>query len=102
MRTLLVLFGLALGACGAGSGSCVISASDYDQSCTTPADCVAVFSGDICTGQCSCNNAFVNAGAASAYEAAFEKLSMPHDTTCPCSFGPAPACVNGLCVVSTD
>ncbi len=73
---------------------CVVRASTYDQTCTSAADCVAVFDGNVCSAQCRCQNSGINRSDLARYQANF-----PHadgGLACPC---PAQmiACLSGLC-----
>jgi hypothetical protein len=69
-----------------------IAATSYDRSCTQDADCVAVFSGDVCNSDCRCPNAAIRASALTRYEADATKL-VKGPSICNCSFIPAPRCV---------
>jgi hypothetical protein len=85
--------------CPNGNTCGTILASDYDQTCTSAADCAAVSDGDFCTpNRCTnCTTAFVNTGAEALYESDMaKKVSVP--ALCPCPSGPLPACVQGKCV----
>lgn len=76
-------------------GSCTLSASNYDQSCTQDSDCVAVFSGSFCSGnECACENAAINVSAQAQYEADFQSDHAPE---CPCPSPPPVACNHGSC-----
>jgi hypothetical protein len=75
-----------------------IKASDYDQSCTTAADCRAVTEGDTCTMVCDCFNATVSASAVDQYRADFEAKTV-YRLGCPCPSGPVPTCDAGKCSV---
>ena len=48
----------------------LIEASNYDQSCTTDSDCIAIAEGDVCT-PCGigCTNAAINVAAHARYKA---------------------------------
>lgn len=75
-----------------------ITASDYDQSCASDADCVAEPEGDFCdTNRCTdCANAVVSVKAQAQYEADLaSKIAKP--IICPCPSGPIPVCDNGTC-----
>ena len=74
-----------------------IQASDYDQSCSTAADCVAVAEGDSCKGLfcVDCPNAAINVSAQGEYERALQGIK---GTTvgCPCPSNP-PGVSNVIC-----
>jgi hypothetical protein len=78
----------------AGSGSCSISATSYDRSCTQSSDCVAVYSGALCGSSCICANSAINVEAQAQYET---DLSASTFARCPCPSGPAVACTGGTC-----
>jgi hypothetical protein len=82
----------------AGSGSCSISATSYDRSCTQASDCVAVYSGPLCGNSCACENSAINVGAQAQYES---DLSASTYARCPCPSPPALACTNGSCGLAT-
>lgn len=85
--------GADAGADGATS-PCVVRASMYDQTCTSNADCVPVFDGNVCSAQCRCENSGINRKDFARYTANF-----PHTDggiVCPCP-PQAIACLNGLC-----
>jgi hypothetical protein len=73
-----------------------IKASDYDQACTTAADCVAVIDGNLC-GSCFCPNAAINQSALSAYNAGVTAAGGPSPSDCFCPALPPVACTNGVC-----
>jgi hypothetical protein len=82
--------GVVLGACsssgGGGSGPTVVSASNFDQSCTTDNDCVPAYSGNVC-GLCLGYNDAVSTSGETAYQAALSSVQK----NCP------PQRVNGSC-----
>jgi len=84
MRPSLVFVLATLGvlaACSSSSSSTTINASDYDQSCTTSADCVPVPVGYICG--CASQMAAINVKDEARYEADV-KSAVSH---CPPSGG---------------
>jgi hypothetical protein len=82
------------------SGSCTISASNYDQSCAQDTDCIAAFSGSFCGGHaCACENSAINASAQAQYEA---DLQNAHAPKCPCPAPPPVACNQGTCGLRTS
>jgi hypothetical protein len=88
------------GGCPNGNTCGTIHASDYDRSCTTASDCVAVVEGDMCKIGCTdCVNAAVNYTVSAQYESDFEsKVSVHFDCPCPGPF--LPVCEAGVCGVS--
>jgi hypothetical protein len=92
------------GAPDAGCHGTVIRASDYDQVCTTDADCVAVEEGDTCADECqSCNpHAAINQRSLERYRADIaEAIATGHPIhwiQCPCPPRiPQPCCHGGQC-----
>jgi len=75
MRLLFLLLGLgSLPLCFvACSGSSILNASDYDQSCSTSSDCVPVFQGDVACCGGGCANAAINKGALAQYDADYSE-----------------------------
>lgn len=75
-----------------------IQASDYDQSCSTRSDCVAVAEGDSCKGLfcVDCANAAINVSAQAEYEAALQSIKGPTGI-CPCPEGATVTCDAGVC-----
>jgi hypothetical protein len=97
----LVLVGLAVGVASllASCSTCgSIWASDYDQSCSAPSDCVAVAEGDSCMGLfcVDCANAAINVSAEAEYETALENIKGPTGI-CPCPSGATVTCDAGVC-----
>lgn len=74
-----------------------VTATDYDQSCTTDEDCVAVFEGDVCD-ECKCANATVSKAAQMDYNLAFtmNQCGSPPPCAADCAL-PVPTCQNGTC-----
>lgn len=88
------------GGCPNGNTCGTIHAADYDQTCASNADCVAVTEGDLCEdGGRSCTNCAndaINVRAQDQYNADFAKrLSVPR--VCPCPSGAPPTCNSGVC-----
>ena len=77
----------------------VIQASNYDQSCTTDSDCVAVAEGSFCyPGAGRCPSAAIRTSALTQYQADVSKTFAAACvvlTSCP-AFG-SPSCVAGMC-----
>lgn len=92
--------------CAPGTGSQVIAASSYDQSCAVDSDCAGVSEGDSCKPcDFSCANAAINAGALAKYtsdSSGFPSVVAVAHGVCPssCGDGPGgPCCVGGKCQV---
>jgi hypothetical protein len=87
------------GADAVDADSCVISASDYDQTCTSDTDCVVVSTGD-CYGQ-TCSHGGINVDAFGAYmkAVAAARITLPVGPSC--LAGP-PCCQAGLCAECLD
>jgi hypothetical protein len=75
----------------------VISASSFNQTCQSDADCVAVYQGSLCT-DCLCPNAAINQGALSAYTTVFNAEGPP-TSICDCPAIPPPVCKGGMCTL---
>jgi hypothetical protein len=105
-------FAVAMAACSseegtAGTVTCTdaniqtVSASAYDQSCRTAADCVGVGEGNACY-PCvlACATAAINSAAKSRYDADVAKTSGAahvRSVTCNCPAQFAPCCIQGKC-----
>jgi hypothetical protein len=74
-----------------------ISASSFNQTCQSAADCIAVYQGDLCT-DCLCPNAAINQGALSAYTTVLD-ADGPPVSTCGCPAIPPPTCTGGMCTL---
>jgi hypothetical protein len=86
--------------CG-DAGVLNIKASNYDQSCTTASDCVAIGEGNACL-QCTvaCPTAAISKSAQASYAADIAKVPGRNDGSevfcgCPAAF--SPCCVAGQC-----
>jgi hypothetical protein len=83
-----------------GHSDAMIRASDYDQHCTQDRDCTAVFTGDVCTAGCLCENDAVNTLDWPNYEEQLQKLEIRvcdrQRDTCGC-FPERAYCANGKC-----
>lgn len=89
-------------ASAADATSCLVVASDYDQTCAVDADCVNV--GEVLTcpaNACSfCRIETISAHAAAAYTAAFSRATaaVPIDAVaCGCPDEGRPCCMAGTC-----
>jgi hypothetical protein len=75
--------------------SCVfIDPSTYDQSCKQDSDCIEITPGSICSGNCACGGAAVNADGQSRYDEAINSLVL---AACACPLAGIPRCVQGMC-----
>jgi hypothetical protein len=69
---------------------------DWDRSCSTAADCVGVFEGEVCEA-CQCANTAINIGDLEDYNAQFD-VECSHNVACDCA-APLIECNEGLCVI---
>jgi hypothetical protein len=81
-----------------------ISASNYDQSCKTDSDCVAVGVGNACYAcVLGCPVSAINVHAKAQYMMDVQKtsgwaaLNAPNFTACGCPSEGPPCCMNGTC-----
>jgi hypothetical protein len=104
------------------AGACIISASNYDRSCSTNSDCVAYIYGDgglelnglpvqfgnYCVPGCLCGGDAINRRAVAQYvNDVLKTPSLTEDLTCLCGVRIRPAvdsgepggacCLNGTC-----
>jgi hypothetical protein len=87
------------GSAGAG-GSCVnVDLSSYDQSCNRASDCTYIQSGEVCSGQCGCGNALINASGEARYQKATSSIDW---ADCFCPAGPVPQCINHRCITQSS
>jgi hypothetical protein len=75
----------------------VIRASDYDQSCTTDSDCMAVTEGNSCRPCFACPNAAINGRDLDRYQSDVAAATTVVNT-CDC-FAPLACCHAGRCGV---
>ena len=97
MLRLRFLFALALGLAGCAADT-TIDAEDYDESCSTDADCTNVFVGDVCG--CGCTTAPISVAEIERYAADQRaKMSACEEVlTCEaCADDPPPICKQGTC-----
>jgi hypothetical protein len=85
-------------ACADG-GEQPIQASNYDQSCTTDIDCVAIGEGNACSLISPCPNAAINKGALGRYQSDIAQAPCYELAGCPAEFGPC--CRHGSCQMDT-
>jgi len=88
-------------------GSCVISPSSYDQSCTVDTECALVVTADFCLAGCECvGGATINVSAVAQYIAAVANTPLGSgalgNSACPCPSVPAPCCRDGVCTLSGE
>jgi hypothetical protein len=76
-----------------------IQASNYDQSCTTDMDCVAMAEGNACSLISPCANAAINRGALAQYQSDIAQAPCYALAGCPAGFGPC--CRQGSCQMNT-
>jgi hypothetical protein len=104
--TPFLLAGLAVACTGSHTVTCtdanvqLIQASNYDQSCATTSDCVAVGEGNACYPcAIACPTAAINASARAQYLSDVAKTSgsSQGDVTCNCPAEFAPCCRGGTC-----
>jgi hypothetical protein len=89
-------------ACTTPQGAALIKASNYDQSCQTDADCVAIGEGDACVAcTIECKSAAIRRDALADYQDDIEKLGPTIDprirVECNCLEVKGPCCVEGEC-----
>jgi hypothetical protein len=84
------------------SGPCMISASNYDQSCNVDTDCWEVSSGDYCSAICRCGTSAINVEALAQFNADVSKTPRGSgalgNVSCYCPFLWGPCCRQGKCV----
>jgi hypothetical protein len=91
MRSLaLVLLAFVGSACG----STLIEARDYNQACTTNADCALVSEGDQCSPCGGCQTAAINVADQTKYTRDATALK----NACPPRLGPPVACAAAACL----
>jgi hypothetical protein len=85
-------------------GTCVISASSYNQSCTIDSDCRMVSSGNYCSASCLCGGSAINAAAVAQFDEDVAKTPLGSGAlghlVCPCPAEPVPCCRQGVCQAS--
>ena len=80
--------------------SCMVDATDFDQSCTTDTDCRAVVTGYVCGGA-QCANAGINAKALQTYERAYPPRP-PNTSNTVVSCDDHACCRAGRCAAGTE
>ena len=90
-----------IAACG---GSSTVTANEFDTSCSSDKDCVAVRLGDLCERSgCNCPSGAINTSSQKAYQTEAESIlascTTPQPTRgCLCAFHPL-TCEGGVCVL---
>jgi hypothetical protein len=81
----------------------LIQAANYDQSCTTDSDCIAVGLGNACFGcEIGCPNAAISRSSQAQYRSDVAD-SPANGADCGCPIFPSgPCCVGGLCEVGSQ
>jgi hypothetical protein len=92
-------------------GTCLIRASDYDQSCSTDSDCVRVAGGvpvdfgDYCQFLCRCGLDAINRGSANQYVGDVSRTPLGSGCTygqiCSCGFAGGPCCREHKCTTGS-
>lgn len=88
---------------------CVVSASNYDQSCAVDTDCKPIYSGDYCFDTCMCPLTAINVQAAgqfyadinTAMDSTYYQLGHmpgPEGAACPFCPDPGACCRGGHCI----
>jgi len=85
-------------ACADGSGR-PIQASDYDRTCATDMDCVAIGEGNACSIISPCATAAINKGALARYQS--DIAQTPCFGLSSCVFAVGPCCRRGSCQWNT-
>jgi hypothetical protein len=88
---------------GVDAATLVVVATDFDQSCTTANDCVAVYTGNACA-LCTCQNEAISKTSLAAYDAKWNELvaacgqrpGIGCEADC---VSPALACTEGKCAL---
>jgi hypothetical protein len=92
-------------ASNAGGVVCTISASNYDQSCSTDTECAMVSSGDYCdSDQCFCGGSAISVGALAQFSADVAKTPIGTGAIpaafCGCPLEGPPCCRAGVCTTT--
>ncbi len=78
----------------------LVRPSNYDHSCKTDSDCVAVPEGDPClSGGVSCKTTAISMGAYAQYQSDVANNATSCSNDGPCPPDPRPCCVGGQCTV---
>jgi hypothetical protein len=83
------------------TSSCMILASNYDESCTADSDCQVVTAGDYCTMLCPCGVASINVGAVAQFNRDVSSTPVGSGAlpwgSCLCTSNWGPCCRQGKC-----
>lgn len=83
-----------------GGTNTTIKASDFDQSCTTAADCAPIYEGAICT-PCACPNAAIAKKDLAKYnDTRADADCPPTGVQCDACSPPAVTCAGGKCAIN--
>jgi hypothetical protein len=93
-------------------GSCLIEASNYNQSCSTDSDCVnsagpfPVDFGNYCAFVCRCGLGAINRNAVDQFVADVSRTPLGSGNTfgqgCSCGFAGGPCCRSGMCTTGSE
>ena len=99
---LLILSACEVATDRTSGGTCVdIEPSAYDQSCKVDSDCVAISTGDICSGyDCACPNGAISAGDQARYEQAVSSVEPGPGPLCECPALGSARCLESKCTFS--
>ncbi len=80
-----------------GGGSCVdIALSSYDVSCHADSDCITITSGQVCSGDCACGGATINASGQARYQSQLSSVQLGE---CGCPEEGIPQCLDNVCTI---
>jgi len=84
----------------ADGGTCIdLEPSAFGTSCDVDTDCLAVYSGNLCSGyNCICPNSSISAQGQPAYAAAMSKVAKGSGPMCSCPPFGMPHCIASECV----
>ncbi len=82
----------------AGGGQRPVLASNYDQSCATDTDCIAIAEWDGCFPLGNCPTAAISKSADAQYQSDVAKAPCFETSGCVATFGPC--CRNGACAMN--
>lgn len=86
------------------TASCIISASNYDQSCTVGIDCALVTTGNFCVAGCPCGLSAISGAAFAQYTEAIANTPLGSGAVklgaCSCPPVTGPCCRQGTCTLN--
>jgi hypothetical protein len=82
----------------AGEACVEVDVSTYDQSCNTSSDCIAIETGEVCTGDCACGNGAVNIAGQARYDETVNAVALGD---CSCIAELPVQCLSNTCVLCT-